>query len=401
MSIRNNVHRLLVVLIAHLANTAFAQAVTVVEFYNKPLDAYFITGRLSEQQLLDGLSDFRRTGMSFDAKAASASGSTVGATRICRFYINLPSPPTSTHFYGREGVDCDQIRAQNLAGFSYEGFDFAVAEPIGGVCPSGTSTVYRGFRSASAGKTANHRYTTSPESYVNAQNSGYVGESAAFCASRSTDVLPAFESSQKCGTFYYPGQQISYQSLDDSGAATGFKRFLNNTTTTFHGQPNATAVVELRPSTHPLSTFILDGADTWTLLGTSRIDDNGFDELYYSNPIVYPRSFIPAQAVTINSLLSFSRSGPYGSVTQTGKVTYVGKESVAVPLGTFLNACKFVTETVTMYSGTSQTTTFVATDWVAFGVGIVKTLSDTQIAIPAKPTVRVTTTVEAVFVQPL
>ena len=53
----------LVLLVALLSGSAFAQQVTVVEFYNKTLDAYFITGRLTEQQTLDAQLDFRRTGM--------------------------------------------------------------------------------------------------------------------------------------------------------------------------------------------------------------------------------------------------------------------------------------------------------------------------------------------------
>lgn len=404
MSISNRVQcirHFLFVLLAMSASSAFAQTVTVVEFYNKALDAYFITGRISEQQTLDGLTDFRRTGMSFEAKAASATASSPGATRICRFYINLPSPPTSTHFYGREGIDCDQLRAQNLTGFSYEGFDFAVAEPTGGVCPTGTSTVYRGFRAAAGGKTANHRYTSSPETYTAARNQGYVGESAAFCATSSTDVLPAFESTQKCGSFYYAGQRISYQSLTTDGTATSFQRFLNNQTATFNGHADSTAVVELSPGNRPLSTFIVDGASSWTLLGTSRIDDNGFDELYYATPTVYPRNFSAGQVLNVNSQLTYSRSNAFGTVTQTGRVTFVGKESVTVPLGTYLNACKFVTELVTTYSGTGQTTTSSATQWIADAVGIVKTMSDTETAVPTKPTIRVTATAEAVSVQPL
>ena len=88
--------------------SAHGQSVTVVEFYNKTLDAYFITGRLVEQQSLDGQTDFRRTGMSFDAVAAAAPATP--ATRICRFYINLVTPPTSSHFYGREGTDCELLQ---------------------------------------------------------------------------------------------------------------------------------------------------------------------------------------------------------------------------------------------------------------------------------------------------
>lgn len=194
-----------------LSGSVFAQSVTVVEFYNKTLDAYFITGRPSEQLSLDALPDFRRTGMTFDAFKASTP--TVGVTRICRFYISLSSPFTSSHFYGREGVDCDQIQAQNLPGFNYEGYDFSVAEPINGLCPTGTTPVYRGFRAAARGKTSNHRYTTSPETYVAAQNLGYAAEKAAFCATSVTDVAPTFDSTAKCGTFYYPTKRVSYQTL--------------------------------------------------------------------------------------------------------------------------------------------------------------------------------------------
>ena len=77
-------------------NSVWAQSVTVTEYYNKPLDAYFITGRANEQQTLDATTDFQRTGMTFQAVAASAA--TSATTRICRFYISIASPFTSSHF---------------------------------------------------------------------------------------------------------------------------------------------------------------------------------------------------------------------------------------------------------------------------------------------------------------
>ena len=94
MFISKNIRGLLIFTLALASGSAFAQSVTVVEFYNRTLDAYFITGRLPEQQSLDALSDFRRTGMSFEAVAAAAS--TPATKRICRFYISLTTPPTST-----------------------------------------------------------------------------------------------------------------------------------------------------------------------------------------------------------------------------------------------------------------------------------------------------------------
>ena len=73
------------------APIAAAQSVTVVEYYNRSLDAYFMAGRSAEQSTLDALpADFSRTGMEFTATAAAtASGSQV---RICRFYISLNAP---------------------------------------------------------------------------------------------------------------------------------------------------------------------------------------------------------------------------------------------------------------------------------------------------------------------
>ena len=109
---------------AALALAASAQTVTVVEYYNRALDAYFVTGRASEQSVLDGIADFQRTGMTFQATATAAAAA--GQTKICRFYISATSPYTSSHFYGRQGIECELILGQNLAGFAWEDYDFAV-----------------------------------------------------------------------------------------------------------------------------------------------------------------------------------------------------------------------------------------------------------------------------------
>ena len=75
-------------LFAFNAVNAWGQSVTVVEYYNKTLDAYFITGRASDQAALDTLSAFQRTGMTFAATAAASA--TAAQTKICRFYISDP-----------------------------------------------------------------------------------------------------------------------------------------------------------------------------------------------------------------------------------------------------------------------------------------------------------------------
>lgn len=184
---RSSVTRLLVAIATASASLwTCAQTVNVVEYRNKTLNAHFITGRVAEQQVLDTVADFSRTGMSFQASAAATASPAL--TKICRFYVNVTSPFVNSHFYGRQGIDCESILAQNLAGFSYEGYDFAVQSPVGATCPSGTVPVYRSFRAQAGGITSNHRYTVSTATYGSAATAGYVGEGAAFCATSVTDV---------------------------------------------------------------------------------------------------------------------------------------------------------------------------------------------------------------------
>jgi hypothetical protein len=171
---------------------ASAQTVTVVEYYNRALDAYFMTGRSNEQALLDGLpADFSRTGMQFAATGATAAAAS--QVRVCRFYISIASPFVSSHFYGREGVDCEALRAQNPPGFSYEDYDFAVTSPdASGACAAATPIpVFRSFRAAANGRTSNHRYTTSRASYDGMTAAGWTPEQVAFCVTAATDATLA------------------------------------------------------------------------------------------------------------------------------------------------------------------------------------------------------------------
>ncbi len=200
-SITSRFARCAVALFALASAQAFAQTVTVVEYYQRALDAYFITGRSNEQALLDALpGEFSRTGMQFTATTAMGDVA-APQVRICRFYVNTTTPFASSHFYGREGVDCEVIRAQNLPGFAYEGFDFAVAQPIAtgvtgpsGQCAESTPLpVYRSFRAATATRTANHRYSTSSSTYDALNAAGWSPEQVVFCVAASKDaaVVPS------------------------------------------------------------------------------------------------------------------------------------------------------------------------------------------------------------------
>jgi minor extracellular serine protease Vpr len=167
------------------ATTTPVAAVTVVEYYNAALDAYFITGRANEQAIINTVAGFQRTGGSINAvSAASASNAQVP---ICRYYINTTTPFTSSHFYGPRDTDCAAIAAANLAGFTNEGLDFAITLPTAGACPaSAPFSVYRSFRAAASGKTSNHRFSTSLARYNEMTAKGWSPEGIVFCAASGT-----------------------------------------------------------------------------------------------------------------------------------------------------------------------------------------------------------------------
>jgi hypothetical protein len=374
----------------------WGQSVTVIEYYNKALDAYFISGRTAEQQSLDALSDFQRTGMSFQAVAASTASSF--NTKICRFYINTTSPFASTHFYGREGTDCEQLRVRNLSGFTWEDYDFALEQPVNGVCPATTVTVYRSFRPAANGKTANHRYSTSSASYAASISAGYSGEQAAFCATAATDVTPVL--SAICGTFYYPGVRVSYQSLSDKGVPNSWVRFNGISQTPFNGV-QATPVVDRYASGQNQVTYIAETLDSWSTLGTDTDDLDGTHDSYYSPPTLHPRRMAFGQRININRDVAFNPGQGTGNATQTGHLMLVGVENVTVDSGIYSAACKYSTELTTTYPTISRTVVRRATTWVVQNVGIVKSsIQETTTTGSASPTVS-TSEVQAVSVQPL
>jgi hypothetical protein len=172
--------------VAALAATPVpAVAVTVVEYYNAALDAYFVTGRSNEQAAVDAVAGFQRTGGSIYAVSAASATGTLAP--ICRYYINTTTPFTSSHFYGPRDTDCAVIANANPVGFSYEGLDFAVTLPTNGACPaSAPFAVYRSFRVAAGGKTSNHRFSTSLARYNEMTAKGWAPEGIVFCAAAGT-----------------------------------------------------------------------------------------------------------------------------------------------------------------------------------------------------------------------
>ena len=354
------------------AVNAWGQAVTVVEYYSKTLDAYFITGRASEQATLDTVAAFQRTGMTFTA--VSAGSAPASLTKICRFYISTATPYTSSHFYGRQSIDCEPLRTQNLPGFTYEDYDFAVPAPVA----SCASPIYRGFRVGANGKTSNHRYSAGAADYASAVAAGYVGEAAVFCATSSTPVTalvtPPMSGSGDCSGISFSSARITYLSTGSgSGAAlptSTFVRSYNTTPVSFFGHPALQIVDTVGGNT--TSSMIQDVSTAWSELGVRSITGGVVSEMYFVPPIQFPKTMTVGQRLDFTRELQFSPAAATGTGNQTGTFTFVGRESVTVPAGTF-SACKFSTTVATKYPTIGSSSVTTATSWLVANVGLVRT----------------------------
>jgi hypothetical protein len=131
-----------------------APPVNVVEYYNAVLDHYFITWVAPEQANLDAGNTptrWTRTGNSFRTHTTAQSGS----SPVCRYYI--PPDKGDSHFFGRGTAECDATGAANPT-FVLEAREFMhVFLPVAGVCPAGTTPIYRVFSNR---PDVDHRYMT-------------------------------------------------------------------------------------------------------------------------------------------------------------------------------------------------------------------------------------------------
>jgi len=356
---------------------AAAQSVTVKEYYSATLDAYFLTGRTNEQTLLDTVPDFKATGMSFQAFAAPANTTgTEALSSICRFHITVADPYTSSHFYGVYS-DCSYLLTLKNPNFNWEGYDFAIRTAVGGVCPTGTTAIYRGFRKAVNGKTSNHRYTTAAN-YVAASDAGWTTEGPSFCASSATDaaviVPPVGGPLVECGRVYFPGKQFAYITTSPAKTDQLFRAY-NGGTNGIEGQI-AAQIVDSRNDGSSLTTMIAVGASSWTFLGTVAVTlgDVFGDKQNSLPPISFPYGMFVGQSVDVSRQMGSAPPFDFYNTHRRGKMTFVGKENVTVPAGTF-EACKLRwDEALASLNSviTGQTLREIKTIWVVPNVGVVK-----------------------------
>ena len=132
-----------------------APTVTVVEYYNAALDHFFITWIAAEIAILDAgvtTKGWTRTGHTLKAYATAQAGT----SEVCRFYI--PPGLGDSHFFGRGTIECNETKAKFPSFVLEDPLYMHVFLPVAGVCPAGSTQVYRVFSNR---PDANHRYLTS------------------------------------------------------------------------------------------------------------------------------------------------------------------------------------------------------------------------------------------------
>jgi hypothetical protein len=159
---------------------------TVVEYYAKKANRYFITGRADEKVAFDARpDDFARTGMEFAAVDATYRNYTP-LKPVCRFYASPLRGASNTHYYGA-GDECAALKV--LPELEFESYDFSVTLPTNGACPSDAPfAVTRLFNNRAATNDANHRYVVSAATKAAMLAQGWIDEGVRFCATSGRDV---------------------------------------------------------------------------------------------------------------------------------------------------------------------------------------------------------------------
>ena len=160
---------------------------TVVEYFNRDIGRYFLTGRTDEQSALDARrASFARTGMQFQARGTQAYADEQSAP-ICRLYAAPDRGGSNTHFYGT-GDDCAVLNT--VTALRFEGFDFAAIKSNNATCPAtAPNAVFRLFNNKSATNQGNHRYVVSVATKSRMIAQGWVDEGVVFCSTSVSDAV--------------------------------------------------------------------------------------------------------------------------------------------------------------------------------------------------------------------
>lgn len=156
----------------------------VTEFYNTPLDNYFITADPNEAAAVDSGAagpGWARTGGAFNFNSG-------GNTYVCRFYGSI-NPGPNSHFYTVSSSECSGLKALQAATlptqkrWNFESLDFVSTVPVNGACPTGTVPVYRAYNNGfTRGVDSNHRITVNQAGIAAVVARGWVSEGVVMCA---------------------------------------------------------------------------------------------------------------------------------------------------------------------------------------------------------------------------
>jgi glucose/arabinose dehydrogenase len=159
---------------------------TAVEYFNTPLQHYFVTADAAEQRSVESGGagpGWSRTGQSFRvindvSTLLPAPG--VFLANVCRFY-GTPGRGPNSHFYTADDGECSFVKRD--AGWTFEGNVFFVARKgSSNSCASGYVPVYRSYNNRFAQNDSNHRYTTDASIHAGMVRNGWVDEGVVFCA---------------------------------------------------------------------------------------------------------------------------------------------------------------------------------------------------------------------------
>ncbi|MEN9560610.1 MAG: hypothetical protein RLZZ502_1821 [Pseudomonadota bacterium] len=334
-----------------MAGVLQAQTSTVVEFYNTNLKHYFIAAEASEVTAIESGAagaGWVRTGETFTVWKTAASAPS-GAQPVCRFYGMGPN----SHFFTAVAAECTALRQQNpgnvlntTSWFLENTAFFYVPIASGGSCASGQTPVTRFYnnRGLNVGiNDANHRFVVSSSVASAMAAQGWVNEGVVFCAQGSGGSTPTTPGgNEDCIPTMAVGDTMTTRvnvreltfNIDIPTVNVSLKMLPGEV---FRGK-QANYVVGGYDDKGVLvsKTYYLDTATTRTLLGSSS--SNGIT--YYQPEQVVPKSFATGQSFS-HDYTEYCTCDSSHALRYTGSTTYVGRESVTVPAGTFANACKF------------------------------------------------------------
>ena len=163
-----------------VASASAPSTVDVIEFYNAPLNHYFLTAvpeeALAIEQGVVG-PQWLRTGLSFRSfAAATATGSAVD---VCRFF-GTPEIGPSSHFYTADPDECAGVKANPR--WLYEGIAFRAILPVAGACPPTTDPVIRFFWPGADVSRSRHRYLRDAAELVRMRAAAWIEEGPVFCS---------------------------------------------------------------------------------------------------------------------------------------------------------------------------------------------------------------------------